>query len=92
MLKPYLAIVECSRHGKIVDIPVCAGGHLRLLDRADAALGMQDDHGHVLLAPKTVDCGGSSLICTVNAGAGGHTIKTYITARRTDDCQMMSIC
>jgi hypothetical protein len=38
-----------------VDIGILAGRHLRLLDGADAALGVQDEDGDILFALQAVD-------------------------------------
>jgi hypothetical protein len=57
----HLAVVEGSLNGKIVHIRVCASCHLQLLNGADAALGMQNEDGDILLALQTVNGSGSSL-------------------------------
>jgi hypothetical protein len=44
-----------------VDVLVEDGGHLGLLDRADTALGVQNEDRDVLLAAQTVDGGGASV-------------------------------
>jgi hypothetical protein len=44
-----------------VDVLVEDGGHLGLLDGADAALGMQDEDRDVLLAAQAVDGGGAGV-------------------------------
>jgi hypothetical protein len=62
MLDTHLAVVKCSFNGKIVHIRICASCHLQLLDGADAALGMQDEDGDILLALETVNGSGSGLV------------------------------
>ena len=44
MLNAYLTIVKCPLYGHIVDIPVQDSGHLGLLNRADTAFWIQDEH------------------------------------------------
>ena len=56
-LDDVLAVVEGARDGEVVHVLVEDGGHLGLLDGADAALGVQDEHRDVLLASETVDGG-----------------------------------
>ena len=56
-----LAIVECSLHGNVVYIGVQHRGHLSLLNGADLALGVHDEHADVLLASQTVDSGRASV-------------------------------
>ena len=57
----YLAIVKGTLDGKVVNVGVEDGGHLGLLDRADTALGVQDEDGDILLAAQTVDGSGSGV-------------------------------
>lgn len=53
-LGAHLAIVKVTGNGEVVNILIQDRCHLRLLDGADTALGMQDEHGYILLAPETV--------------------------------------
>lgn len=63
----YLAIVKGAFNGKIVDVGIQDGGHLGLLDWADAPLGVQDENGDILLAAQTVDGGGTGVAtCRTN--------------------------
>lgn len=50
-----MAVVESTGDGKIVDVLVQDGRHLRFLDGADAALGVEDEDGDILLAAQAVD-------------------------------------
>lgn len=60
-LDKVLAVVKRAVDGKVVDVGVEDGGHLCLLDRADLALGVHDEDGHILLAAETVDGSRSSI-------------------------------
>ena len=51
----YLAIVESALDSNVVYVGIKDCGHLRLLDRADFALGVHDEHADILLAAQTVD-------------------------------------
>lgn len=62
MLDTHLAVVKCSFNGKVVHIRICASCHLQLLNGADAALGVQDEDGDILLALETVNGSGSGLV------------------------------
>jgi hypothetical protein len=62
-----LTIVKGAFNGKVVDVGVKDGGHLGLLDWADAPLGVQDEDGDILLAAQTVDGGGAGVAtCRTN--------------------------
>lgn len=50
-----LAIVKGTVDGDAVDVGVGDGGHLSLLDLTDAALGVEDDTVHTLLATEAVN-------------------------------------
>lgn len=60
-LTTYLAVVKGAGDGEVVDVLVEDGGHLGLLDGADAALGVQDEDRDVLLAAQAVDGGRASI-------------------------------
>lgn len=62
----YLAVVKGSLNSQIVNIGILAGRHLRLLDGADAALGVQDEDGDILLSLQTVDGSRSGLTLSVS--------------------------
>jgi hypothetical protein len=51
----YLAIVESALNGNIVYVGIKDCGHLSLLDRADLALGVHDEHANILLTAQTVN-------------------------------------
>jgi len=51
----YLAIIKGALNGDVVHVSIKDRGHLSLLDRADFALGMHDEHTDILLAAQTVD-------------------------------------
>jgi peptidyl-tRNA hydrolase len=57
-----LAIIKGTSDGKVVHVGISARRHLKLLDRADTALGMQNSNRHILLTPQTMNSSGSSLI------------------------------
>ena len=72
-----------------MNVGVSAGGHLELLDRADATLGVQNGNGDILLSSKTVNSSGSGL-----KQLGHYRIRprvTHITTCRTNDSQMVSV-
>lgn len=56
---PYLAVVKGAGNGKVVDVLVKDGGHLRLLDGRHATLRVHDEDGNILLSTKTIDGGGT---------------------------------
>ena len=56
-----LAIIKGSLNGNVVHISVLDSGHLSLLDRADLALGVHDEHADILLAAQTVNSCGASV-------------------------------
>ena len=47
---PYLAVVERALDGQVMDVRIGDSCHLRFLDRADFALGMQNEDGYILFA------------------------------------------
>ena len=51
----YLTVVKGALHGDVVNVGVQHRGHLSLLNGADLALGVHDEHADVLLASKTID-------------------------------------
>jgi len=51
----YLAVVECAVYSQVVHVGVHDGRHLRFLDRADLAMRVHDEDGHILLSAQTVD-------------------------------------
>jgi hypothetical protein len=57
----YLAIVESALNSNVVYVGIKDCGHLSLLDRADLALGVHDEHADILLAAQTVDGGRASV-------------------------------
>ena len=56
-----LAIVEGAFDSEIVHIGIKHTGHLRLLNRANFALGEKDEHRDILLAAETIDSGRTSI-------------------------------
>lgn len=50
-----LAVIKGAFDGNVVHVGVQHGGHLSLLDRADLALRVHDEHADILLASQTVD-------------------------------------
>jgi hypothetical protein len=56
-----LAIVEGSLDSEIVHVGIKHTSHLGLLDRADLALGEEDEYGDILLATQTVDSSRTSI-------------------------------
>ena len=54
-LDDVLTIVKGTVDGDAVDVGVGDGGHLSLLDLTDAALGVEDDTVHTLLATEAVN-------------------------------------
>lgn len=50
-----MAVIESARNGKIVHVLVEDCGHLRLLNRGNTTLGVEDKDGNVLLPSKTID-------------------------------------
>lgn len=58
---PYLAIIKGAFYGNVVHVGIENCGHLRLLDRADLALGVHDEYADILLATQTVDGGRASV-------------------------------
>jgi hypothetical protein len=84
-----LAIVKSTGNGKVVNVGVSAGSHLKLLNRADTTLGVEDGNRHILLSSKTVDSSGSGLKLL-----GYYRIRprmTHITTCRTNNSQMVSV-
>ena len=53
----HLAVVKVASHGEVVDVGVQHRGHLELLDRAYAALGMEHKNRDILLPPEAVNSG-----------------------------------
>lgn len=53
--RAHLAVVKSAIDSDVVDVVVEDGGHLRLLDRRDTALGMEDKDRNVLLRPQAID-------------------------------------
>lgn len=60
--RTHLAVVKGSGDGKVVHIGISARRHLKLLNGADTALGMQNSNRNILLTPQTMNSSGSSLI------------------------------
>lgn len=56
-----LAVVKGSLDSEIVHIGIKHTSHLRLLNRANLALGEKDEHRDILLATETIDSGRTSI-------------------------------
>lgn len=56
-----LTIVKGSLDSEIVDVGIKHTSHLCLLNRADLALGEQDEHRNILLATQAIDSGRTSI-------------------------------
>lgn len=54
-MRAYLAVVKCAIYSQVVHIGVHDRRHLRFLDRADFAVRVHDEDGHVLLSAQTVN-------------------------------------
>jgi hypothetical protein len=65
-----LAVVESTRNSQVVDVLFCAGRHLHLLDRANAALGVEDGDCDIFLAAETVNSGGAGLKISILSRLG----------------------
>lgn len=57
----YLTVVECTLNGQIVHIGVGNSRHLSLLNWANLALGVHDEHRHILLASETINGSGACI-------------------------------
>lgn len=76
-----LAVIKGAFHGEVMHIRVEHGGHLRFLNRGDAAFGVEDEDGDVGFAAEAVDgCGAgvagggtddSEMVTTVGGRGGG---------------------
>lgn len=90
--RTHLAVVKGTGNGEVVHIGVSARRHLKLLNRADTALGMQDSNRHILLTPQTMNSSGSSLVHMSGYYRNQTTHSmTHITTRRTNNSQVMSV-
>lgn len=58
----YLAVIEGTMHSEIVHVWVSDRGHLRLLDRRNAALRVQNENRHIRFIAKAIN-GGTSSSC-----------------------------
>lgn len=52
---PYLTVIKRSMYGQVVYIWIQDRSHLRLLNRADLAFGMEDEDADILLPPQAID-------------------------------------
>lgn len=91
----YLAVVKGSLNGQVVDVGILASRHLRLLDGADAALGVQDEDGDILLSLQAVDGSRSGLILSVSKspiwlGSGASLHRRLLRPRRSNDAYLLA--
>lgn len=60
-LNNILAVIEGSLDSEVVHVGIKNTSHLSFLDRADLALGEEDEHGDILLATQTIDSSRTSI-------------------------------